>query len=78
MDKSKEIQTQNGALVMRVSLVDSFKSIPIGQTITYDCREAGPMTSARSCVCRLNRMAGRNEFELSTTDNGVTYSVTHN
>ena len=78
MDKTNNIAQQNQYLVTRVSLTDSIRSIPAGKTVTYDCRVAGPMTSAKSCVSRLNKVAGREEYKVTTDDNGVTYSITHN
>lgn len=78
MQKTKEMPQQNQYLVRRVSLTDSIKSIPAGMTVTYDCREAGSMASAKSAVSRLNKAAGREEYKVTSTDNGVTYSVTHN
>lgn len=78
MQNTKEITSQNQYLVRRVSLTDSIKSIPAGVTVTYDCREAGSMASAKSAVSRLNKVAGREEYKVTSTDNGVTYSVTHN
>ena len=76
MQKTKEI-LQNRYLVRRVSLTDSIKSIPAGVAVTYDCRVAGPMVSAKSCISRLNKAAGFEEYRISSDDNGVTYTVTH-
>lgn len=78
MQKTKEMPQQNRYLVRRVSLTDSIKSIPAGVTVTYDCREAGSMASAKSAISRLNKAAGREEYKITSEDNGVTYSVTHN
>lgn len=78
MQKTKEMPQQNRYLVRRVSLTDSIKSIPVGVSVTFDCREAGSMASAKSAVSRLNKAAGREEYKVTSTDNGVTYSVTHN
>ncbi len=78
MQKTKEMPQQNQYLVKRVALMDSIKSIPTGITATFDCRVAGPMTSAKSCVSRLNKAAGREQYKVTTTDNGATYSVTNN
>lgn len=78
MQKTKEFTQQKPYLVKRVSLTDSFKTIPSGMTVTYDCRVAGPMASAKSCVSRLNKAAGYEEYKVTSADNGVTYSVTHN
>lgn len=77
MQKTKEISPQNQYLVRRVSLTDSIKSIPAGKTAIYDCREVGSMASAKSAVCRLNKAAGREEYKITTEDNGVTYRVSH-
>lgn len=78
MQKTKEITSQNQYLVRRVSLTDSIKSIPSGVTVTFDCRDAGSMASAKSAVSRLNKAAGREEYKVTSTDNGVTYEVAHN
>lgn len=78
MQKTKEMPQQNQYLVRRVSLTDSIKSIPAGVAVTYDCREAGSMASAKSAISRLNKAAGREEYKITSEDNGVTYSVTHN
>lgn len=78
MQTTKEKNSQNQYLVRRISLIDSIKSIPAGMTVTYDCRVAGPMTSVRSAVSRLNKAAGCEEYKVTSTDNGITYSVTHN
>lgn len=78
MQNTKENLAQNQYLVKRVSLADSFRSIPAGVTVTFDCRVAGSMASAKSCVSRLNSSAGQEEYKITSTDNGVTYSVTHN
>lgn len=77
MQNTKETTAQNPYLVRRVSLTDSIKNIPAGATVVFDCREAGPMASAKSCVSRLNKAAGQEEYKVTTEDNGVTYSVTH-
>ncbi len=78
MQTTKEKTSQNQYLVRRVSLTDSIKSIPAGVTVTYDCRVAGSMASAKSAVSRLNKAAGREKYKITSTDNGVTYSVIHN
>ncbi|MDE7377498.1 MAG: hypothetical protein K2N13_00870 [Paraprevotella sp.] len=78
MQTTKKITAQNQYLVRKVALTDSIKNIPAGVTVTFDCREAGPMSSAKSCVCRLNKSAGFEKYKIGTADNGVTYSITHN
>jgi hypothetical protein len=78
MQKTAQIPQQNPYLVRRVSIIDSVKSIPAGVTATFDCREAGGLSSAKSCVCRLNQAVGWEQYKVVTTDNGATYSITHN
>lgn len=77
MQKTKEITDQKLYLVKRVSLMDSFRRIPHGMTVTFDCRQAGSMSSAKSAVSRLNKAAGHEEYKITSVDNGVTYSVSH-
>ena len=78
MQTTKDITTSNKYLVKRVSLTESIKNIPAGVTVTFDCRVAGPMSSAKSCVSRLNKAAKREEYKVTSKDNGVTYQVSHN
>lgn len=74
---TKEISQEKSPLVMRVSISDSIRAIAAGESAVFDCREAGPMASAKSCVSRLNKAAGREEYKITSPDNGVTYQVTH-
>lgn len=78
MQNTKELSQQNQYLVTRISLIDTVTNIPVGKTATFDCRVLGPMASAKSCVSRLNKAAGFEEYKIGTEDNGVTYSITHN
>lgn len=78
MHTAKETTTQNPYLVRKVALTDGIKRIPLGETVVFDCREAGPMASAKSSVSRLNKAAGREEYRIASEDNGMTYSITHN
>lgn len=70
--------TENRYLVKKVSITDTLRNIPKGKPVRFDCREAGPMASAKAAVSRLNSAAGREEYKITSEDNGVTYSVTHN
>lgn len=78
MQKTKEISQQNKYLVRRVSLMDTVKNIPVGVSALFECRVAGSFGTAISCVSRLNRAIGYKAYSISTTDNGVTYTITHN
>lgn len=78
MQKTKELTQENPYLVRRVALTESIKNIPVGVSATFDCREAGCLSSAKSCVSRLNKAAGYEKYSVSTSDNGVTYTVINN
>lgn len=78
MQNSKQITQENPYLVRRVSLTESVKRIPAGVSAVFDCRVAGSYGTAKSCVCRLNQAAGYEKYAVATTDNGVTYTITHN
>lgn len=69
---------ENRYIVKKVSITDTLRNIPAGKTVLFDCREAGSMASAKAAVSRLNKAAGREEYKITSEDNGVTYSVTHN
>ncbi|MGM9864056.1 MAG: hypothetical protein ACI305_07340 [Lepagella sp.] len=76
METKTNSTPKNPHLVMRVALAESIRSIPVGNTVTFDCRDAGPYTSAKGTVSRLNKAAGREEFAISSSDNGSTYTIT--
>lgn len=69
---------ENRYIVKKVSITDTLRNIPKGKTVTFDCREVGPMASAKAAVSRLNSAANKEVYSISTTDNGATYSVAHN
>lgn len=78
MDNTKQPSHENQYIVRRVSLTDTFKNIPEGVSATFFCRETGPMSSAASCASRLNKAVGWEKYKVTTADNGITYTVTHN
>lgn len=67
--------SENQYLVKKVSVIDTFKNLPVGKSVTFDCRELGSYGTAQSAVSRLNKSAKAEAYKISTTDNGVTYSV---
>lgn len=68
---------RNDFLVSKVSITASIRNIPVGRSVTFDCRVAGSLSSAKSTVSRLNKAAGYAEYEIVTHDNGASYIVTH-
>lgn len=67
--------TENRYLVKKVSITDTLRNIPKGKPVRFDCREAGPMASAKAAVSRLNSAAGKEIYTISSDDNGATYSI---
>lgn len=70
--------TEKSLIVKKVSIIDTFRAIGVGKTATFHSSDLGLYTSACSAVSRLNTAARRTEFSISTTDNGATYTITHN
>lgn len=66
---------ENKYLVKKVSVIDTFRNLPIGESVTFDCRELCSYGTAQSAISRLNASAKVEAYKISTTDNGVTYSV---
>jgi hypothetical protein len=67
--------TENNYIIKKVSIVDTFRNMPIGKPMLFDCREFAKMTAAASAVSRLNITAGKKIYSISTEDNGITYTV---
>lgn len=66
---------ENKYLVKKVSVMDTFRNLPVGEPVTFDCREVGSYGSAISAVSRLNAAAKTDTYKVSTEDNGATYTV---
>jgi hypothetical protein len=66
---------ENDYLVKKVSITETLKRIPVGTSVLFDCREAGPMGSAKSAICRLNSAAGKDVYTITSEDNGATYKI---
>ncbi len=75
METKTNSTPKNPHLVMRVALAESIRSIPAGETVTFDCRDAGPYTSAKGTVSRLNKAAGEEVYSITSDDNGATYKI---
>lgn len=67
--------TENRYLVKKVSLTETFRRIPAGKPIVFDCRESGSFGSAKAAVSRLNTAAEKEVYSISTNDNGATYTI---
>lgn len=66
---------ENSFIVRKVSIIDTFRAIPPGTSVKYDCRELGPMASARSAASRLNSEHKEEIYTVMSDDNGFTYTV---
>ena len=67
--------TENCYLVKKMSITDTLRNIPVGKPVLFDCREAGPMASAKAAVSRLNGSANKEVYSISSKDNGATYEI---
>lgn len=71
------MKKENPYIVRKVSIVDTIRNIGKGETVQFESREAGAMSSARVAIYRLNAKAGKELYKISTADNGVTYTIAH-
>lgn len=67
--------SENKYLVKKVSVMDTFRNLPIGKPIKFSCREVCSYGTAQSAVSRLNSAAKGEAYKLNTEDNGVTYTI---
>lgn len=64
-------------VVKRVSIPDTLRLIPVGQTARFTVRDMY-LGSVRAMVSNLNKRAGRKEFEITVYNNGEIFDVRHN
>lgn len=75
MQTTARISQEKPKVVMKVSIIDTFRSISVGASAEYDCRVVGSLMAARAAVTRLNQY-GEGEWAIVTDDNGAHYTVT--
>ncbi len=63
---------------MRPNITATLRMMSPGISETFEASALGMYSSVSVAVCRLNKAAGRTEFEIETSDNGATYTVTRN
>ncbi len=63
---------------MRPNITETLRMIEPGISETFQAAMLGMYSSASVAVCRLNKAAGRMEYEIETCDNGTTYTITRN
>ena len=74
MQKFKYLKPREVSLTRKLS--PTIAAIRPGEAVEFNALNDGMMTSAVAAVCKLNKVLGRKEFNLSTQDNGVNYIVT--
>lgn len=62
-------------LVKKVAVIDTLRLIPAGKTVRFTIKDMN-VNSVRSSICRLNAEAGREEYMLTSYENGAVYDVT--
>lgn len=58
-----------------VNTPESLLTISKGETVTVSCKDFAPYGTVRCAVTRLNQRLGRNEFTVTTPDNGATIII---
>lgn len=71
---NNEAVQKNKYLVRKISIIDTLRNMPTGQTVLYEAKECGSLSSARSAACRLAQY-GEGEWIITSDDNGATYNV---
>ena len=65
-------------LKYKVSVADTLRSIPVGESRTFRARDTFPLTSAYSFISRFNGSGCEEKdkrMTVTTYDNGVTFTV---
>lgn len=65
-------------IVMRPNITATLRMLAPGVSETFEASALGLYGSVSVAVSRLNKAAGRIEYEIETCDNGATYTVTRN
>lgn len=62
-------------ILIRPKIADIVNMMTPGDTVVFNAVEFGEIGTARGAVSRANARAGRREWEVVTSDRGVTYRV---
>lgn len=65
-------------IVRKVAVTETLAAMPRGTSATFRAREFAPISSVYAAASRLNAASGRKAYEVSTDDNGETYTINHN
>lgn len=66
---------QNRYIVRKVSMVDTFRNLPVGRPVDFDCREVGMLNTAYAAANRL-RASKEGNYKIEPKENGAHYIVT--
>lgn len=61
---------------VKPKLAEIINHMERGDRVKFEAVKHGAMTSAKAAVSRANARLGKQEYRVSSTDNGVTYLVT--
>lgn len=75
MKTSIKENEQNQYIVRKVSMVDTFRNLPVGHPVDFDCREVGMLNTAYAAANRL-RASKEGEYKIEPKENGSHYVVT--
>lgn len=79
--KEKTNKKITGFRIIRKSVVntpESLMTLRPGEEVSVDCREFSSLSTALSAASRLNKHAGRVEFNVWSSDNGATLNIRRN
>ena len=62
-------------IVTKVSIPDTLRAMKKGETIICEAAKTASYITAYSAVRRMNESGKYGEFEISSSDNGVTYAI---
>lgn len=74
MGKEEKLVKKNN-VVWKVSVTDTFRSLPYGSKTTFRCEDLASYMSAYGTAHQLNKSSGYREFTVTSSDNGATYTV---
>lgn len=57
-------------------IADIVAAIKPGQTVIFNAARDGSFNTARCAIYRANNRLEKDEYKLSTSDNGATYEIT--
>ena len=68
--------TKATEVAVKPRIADIINAMKPGQSVLFNAIEFGTISTARTAVGRTNKRLGSKQYTLTTTTNGVTYTIT--